>query len=146
MRRAIVLAFLGKAEIVSKVNGKKIHSVYRSFDYPSIVRLALYVRVPYKRIILSRKNILRRDNHKCQYCGSGLHLTIDHIIPKSRGGEDSWENLITACIKCNNKKGNRTVEEAGMHLRTNPKKPSHITFMKSVAGNMEDSWKPFLFV
>lgn len=146
VKRAVVLTFLGKAEIVSKVADKYINTVYRKFDYPSIVRLGFFVRVPYKRIILSRKNILKRDNHRCQYCGATTNLTIDHIIPKSRGGEETWENLVTACIKCNNKKGDRTLDEAGMILTSKPKKPSHITFIKSSAGKLEDTWKPFLYL
>jgi len=146
VKRAIVLTFLGKAEIISKVNNKYVNTVYRKFDCPSIVRLGFFVRVPYKRIILSRKNILKRDNHRCQYCGCTSNLTIDHIIPKSKGGEDSWENLVTACIKCNNKKGDRTLEESGFVLKSVPKKPSHITFIKTSAGKLEEDWKPFLYL
>ena len=146
VRRAIILAFLGKAEIVCKVNHKVIKSVYRKFDCPSIVRLSIFVRVPFRKIILSRKNILRRDNHRCQFCGSTSNLTIDHIIPKSRGGEDTWENLTTACIRCNNKKGDRTPEEASLNLRSIPKKPSHITFIKNFAGSVSDDWKPYLYM
>lgn len=123
-----------------------MRTIPRSYKCPSIVRLSVYVRVPFKKIILSRKNILRRDNHKCQYCGSSINLTIDHIIPKSRGGDDSWENLVTACVRCNNKKGDRTPEEANMKLRTIPKKPSHITFIKNFAGSVEEDWKPYLYL
>lgn len=146
VRRAIILTFLGKAEIISKVDNKEIRSVYRTFEYPSIVRLVFFVRVPFKKIILSRKNILRRDNHRCQYCGASTNLTIDHVIPKSKGGEDSWENLTTACIKCNNKKGDRTPEEAKMHLYNAPKRPSHITFIKNFAGKIDECWKPYLYM
>jgi len=146
VRRAIVLNYLGKAEILCKLEEKRVKTVYRSFDYPSIVRLAFFVRVPYKKIILSRKNILRRDNHRCQFCGVSSNLTIDHIIPKSRGGEDSWENLITACIKCNNKKGNKTLDEVNMKLLSIPRKPSHITFIKNFAGDIDERWKPYLFM
>jgi 5-methylcytosine-specific restriction endonuclease McrA len=146
VRRAVVLNYLGKAEILCKLEEKRVKTVYRSFDYPSIVRLAFFVRVPYKKIILSRKNILRRDNHRCQFCGVSNNLTIDHIIPKSRGGEDSWENLITACIRCNNKKGNKTLDEVNMTLLSIPRKPSHITFIKNFAGDIDESWKPYLFM
>jgi 5-methylcytosine-specific restriction endonuclease McrA len=147
VKRAVILAFLGKAEIICKSDDKVVKSVYRKFDYPSIVRLSIFVRVPFRKIILSRKNILRRDNHRCQFCGSSSSLTIDHIIPKSRGGEDTWENLTTACIKCNNRKGDRTPEEANLKLITNPKKPSHITFIKNFAsGSVSDDWKPYLFM
>ncbi len=145
-RRAIILTYLGKAEVISTVNNKVIRTVYRTFEYPSIVRLIIFVRVPFKKIILSRKNIIRRDNHRCQYCGVSTNLTIDHIIPKSRGGEDTWENLTTACIKCNNKKGDRIPEEAKMVLYYNPKKPSHITFIKNFAGKVDEDWKPYLFM
>ena len=145
-RRAIILTYLGKAEIICAVENKVIRSVYRTFEYPSVVRLVIFVRVPFKKIILSRKNIIRRDNHRCQYCGISTNLTIDHIIPKSRGGEDSWENLTTACIKCNNKKGDRTPEEARMQLYNKPKKPSHITFIKNFAGKVDEDWKPYLFM
>jgi len=145
-RRAIILTYLGKAEVISSVNNKVIRTVYRTFEYPSIVRLIIFVRVPFKKIILSRKNIIRRDNHRCQFCGASSNLTIDHIIPKSRGGEDTWENLTTACIKCNNKKGDRIPEEAKMVLYNNPKKPSHITFIKNFAGKVDEDWKPYLFM
>ena len=138
--------FLGKAELVSSVDNKYINTVYRTFVYPSIVRSSLFVRVPFKKIILSRKNILRRDNHRCQYCGSTSALTIDHIIQKSRGGDDTWENLVVACIKCNNKKSDRTPEEAKMSLRTKPKKPSHITFIKNFVGRVDEEWKPYLYM
>lgn len=146
VRRAIVLIYLGKAEAIYCIEEKRVKSVHRSFEYPSIVRLVFFVRVPFKKIILSRKNILRRDNHRCQYCGITSNLTVDHVVPKSRGGEDSWENLTTACVKCNNKKGNRTPEEAKMHLLNIPKRPSHITFIKNFAGRIDNEWKPYLYM
>ena len=146
VRRAIILTYLGKAEIIGRVDNRNVRSIYRTFDYPSIVRLIIFVRVPFRKIILSRKNILRRDNHRCQFCGSTTNLTIDHIIPKSKGGEDDWENLTTACIKCNNKKGDRTPEEAKMKLLSTPKKPSHITFIKNFAGDVNEDWKPYLYM
>jgi 5-methylcytosine-specific restriction endonuclease McrA len=73
-------------------------------------------------------------------------LTIDHIIPKSRGGSESWENLVAACTKCNNKKGNRTPDEAGMVLINKPRRPHHILFIKQFMGKLDDNWKPFLFM
>ena len=146
VKRAIILNYLGKAEIVHTMNGKIIRSVYRKFECPSIIKLAFFVRVPFKKIILSRKNILRRDGHRCQYCGTSQNLTVDHVVPKSKGGEDSWDNLVTACIKCNNKKGNRTPEEAKMKLFTKPKRPSHITFIKNFSGKIDDGWKPYLYM
>lgn len=102
--------------------------------------------MPYKTVILTRKNILRRDGHKCGYCGRGdLPLTIDHIVPKSKGGDESWDNLVSACLPCNNRKGNRNPIEAGMELRIRTYMPSHVMFVKNNAGRIEETWKPYLF-
>ena len=147
IKRAVILLFLGKAEMVASKDSQTINSVSRRVPFPTIIKLLVYFRVPYKKIVLSRKNILRRDGYKCQYCNkSDTALTIDHIIPKSKGGDDSWENLITACISCNNKKGDRSPEEANMTIRKKPTKPSHITFMKHFVGKIDDEWKPYLFM
>ncbi|MBW7889272.1 MAG: HNH endonuclease [Bacteroidetes bacterium] len=147
VKKAIILLFLGKAELVETSNGKMIRSVSMSIPFPSVVRLSVFIRVPYKKIILSRKNILRRDGHRCQYCGRGdVPLTVDHIMPRSRGGEDTWENLTAACVKCNNRKGNNTPEEAGMPLIRKPMKPNHVTFIRHFVGNLDDCWKPYLFM
>jgi len=139
--------YLGKAEIIKQDNKKKIRSVSFYYNWPSVIRLGRFVKVPYKRVVLTRKNILRRDSYKCGYCGRGdLRLTIDHIIPKARGGMDSWDNLISACTVCNNKKGDRTPEEANMMMLVKPFKPSHIMFIKNVVGKIDDNWKPYLYL
>ena len=119
-RRATVLLIKGKAEQVEH-NGKYI---YPGFPLPTVIRLRHYVRVPYKEIPLTRRNILHRDSHACQYCGyTGDNLTLDHVIPRSRGGGDSWENIVTACVRCNVNKGSRTPNEAQLHLHHPPRKP-----------------------
>lgn len=147
LQRAIILLYLGKAELIASKDSKMIRSVSTAYPFPTIVRLRIYIRVPYKKIVLSRKNILRRDLYSCQYCRrSDVPLTIDHVIPKSKGGDDSWENLITACISCNNKKGDRTLEESRMSLIKKPTKPSHITFMKHFVGKIDEDWKPYLYM
>jgi len=111
-----------------------------------VVRLNDYIKVPYKKIILTRRNILKRDGHKCGYCGrADLPLTIDHVVPKSKGGYDSWENLVAACLPCNNRKGNRSPEEAKLKLKIKPYAPSHIMFIKNSAGRLDESWKQYLF-
>jgi len=138
---------LGKAEIIQHDEKKKIRSVTVYYNWPSVIRLSRFVKVPYKRVVLTRKNILRRDSYRCGYCGRGdLRLTIDHIIPKARGGSDSWDNLISACTVCNNKKGDRTPEEANMMMLTKPFKPSHIMFIKNVIGKIDENWKPYLYL
>lgn len=145
-KKAIILIYLGKAEIIEK-NNSFVRSVSTSLPLPSIVRLTRYINVPRKRIILSRKNIIKRDNHQCQYCGSrNGPVTIDHIIPRDRGGQDTWENLVSACVSCNNKKGNRTPEEARLKLIRRPQKPNYIFFMRYVVSNIDQRWEPYLYM
>ena len=146
VERAIVLVILSKAELIEALPDRFIRSPSTHLPWPSIVRLRGYVTVPYKRIMISRKNILRRDRFKCQYCSSREQLTIDHVLPKSRGGRDTWENLVAACTPCNNKKGNRTPEEANMTLKRQPFRPSHVMFIRDYIGNLHDTWKPYLFL
>ena len=146
-RRAVVLVFLGKAEVVERLDGRLVHATQRAFPIPSVVRLGLYIQRPHKKILLTRRNIIKRDGHRCQYCGqSRTAMTVDHIIPKNQGGADSWENLVSACIYCNNKKGDRTPEEAGMPLRRTPRRPNHITFIQRFIGLGDQRWKRYLFL
>ncbi len=146
VKKAIILLFLKKAHVIAQRQDKFIHSARHAFPLPSVIRLNSYVRVPYRHAILSRKNIIKRDGHKCAYCGrNDLPLTVDHILPKARGGEDRWENLVCACLKCNNKKGDRTPEEAGMKLLVKPYVPNRILFIKNATSTIDDSWRPFLF-
>jgi 5-methylcytosine-specific restriction endonuclease McrA len=146
-KKAIILLYLGKAELVEAHDGKVVRSVSMALPFPSIVRLSVYIRVPFKKIILSRKNILRRDGHRCQYCGRGdLPLTVDHVIPKSHGGDDTWENLVCACVQCNNKKGDRTPEEAEISLIRKPTRPNHVMFIRHFVGRIDERWKPYLFM
>jgi 5-methylcytosine-specific restriction endonuclease McrA len=147
VKKAIILLYLGKAELIEALNGKVLHSISATMPFPSIVRLSVFIHVPYKKIILSRKNILRRDGHRCQYCGrTDVSLTVDHIIPKARLGEDSWENLVTACVECNNRKGDRMPDEANMKLMRRPMRPNHVTFLRHFVGTIDDGWKPYLFM
>ena len=146
-KKAIILIFLTKAEIVAKRDGRVVRSINYSMPFPSVIRLARYIKVPFKKIELSRRNILKRDGFRCQYCGTKSHeLTIDHIIPKSRGGSDSWDNLVSACKSCNNKKADRTPEESGLHLIKRPRRPHHILFITQYMGKVDENWKPFLFM
>ena len=142
-RRAVVLLMKGKAEPIEH-NGKLI---YTNLPIPTVIRLRTYVKIPYKEISLSRRNLLHRDNYTCQYCGDRRHdLTIDHIVPRSKGGTDSWENVVAACLKCNVKKGDRTPKESNMSLSTTPRRPpSHVCFeiSKHAAGG-EFSWKKYV--
>ena len=120
-RRAVVLIIKGKAEGIEL----REHQIYPDFPLPSVIRLRHYVRIPYKEIPLTRRNLLHRDNNTCQYCGhSGESLTLDHVIPRSRGGGDTWENIVSACVRCNVRKGSRTPKEADMPLANPTQKTS----------------------
>lgn len=146
VRRAVVLLLMEKVELVDAVSDRYVRSPSKRVPWPSIVRLKSYVSVPYKRVMLTRKNILQRDGHECQYCGSGHRLTVDHIRPKSRGGRDTWKNLVAACVRCNNRKGDRTPEEANMSLRRQPFRPSYVMFIRDRVDHLRDAWKPYLFL
>jgi len=147
VQKAGVLVYLRKAEIIATLNGKQLRSVNSNYAFPSIVRLSKYRQIPYKEIILSRKNIVRRDGHRCQYCGSTkAPITVDHVLPKSQGGPDTWENMIAACVKCNNRKGDRTPEQAGMTMLSTPRRPSHISFIVHSMNSIDSNWKPYLFI
>ncbi|MCP4632235.1 MAG: HNH endonuclease [candidate division Zixibacteria bacterium] len=146
-RRAVVMTYLGKADIVETYDGLGFSSVKSFIPLPSVVKLDIYVKVPHKRIVLTRKNIIKRDNHTCQYCGrKDRPMTVDHIIPKQYDGKDTWENLVCACVKCNNKKSNKTPEQANLKLRSKPKRPNHITFIKQFIGISDERWKRYLFL
>jgi len=147
VRRAVVLLYLRKAEIIEPLNHLYLRSVSMQIPVPSIVRLLLYKRVPVRKIVLSRKNILIRDSFQCQYCGKkNVPLTVDHIVPRDLGGSVNWENLVCACVLCNNKKGNRDPEEAGMALLRIPRKPDHVSFLRYFVGTLNEEWKPYLFI
>jgi 5-methylcytosine-specific restriction endonuclease McrA len=146
VQRSVKLVFLDKAEMLHDNPERVLRTVNDEYSYPSVIRLRKYINLPYSRIALSRRNIMKRDQHTCQYCGIKSDLTLDHVMPRSRGGRDSWENLITACNTCNVKKGNRTPEEAKMPLRTKPYRPIHITFFRNLMNGVQEHWKPYLYM
>ncbi len=143
-RRAVVLIIKDKAERVEH-NGR---FVYPDFPLPTVIRLRHYVRIPYKDIPLTRRNLLQRDNHTCQYCNYfGDGLTLDHVIPRSRGGGDTWENMVTACVRCNVKKGNRTPREANMPLLSQPRKPHSSLYFevtRQIRNGVHQEWKKYV--
>jgi 5-methylcytosine-specific restriction endonuclease McrA len=145
-KKAVTMIFRGRAEVIEQADGF-IRSVSLAIPFPLVVRIGVFVRVPIKRVELTRKNIIKRDNHQCQYCGTrSATMTVDHVVPKTRGGEDSWENLVAACVQCNNSKGNMTPDEALMPLRRRPKKPSRLAFIQHFVGAKNEKWRPYLFM
>lgn len=142
--KAFLLVFLNKAELVAESDTHTLRTIDNSYPCPSVIRLHRYVSLPYKGVMLTRQNIFKRDNHRCQYCGTTEELTLDHVIPKSRGGKTSWDNLATACKRCNSRKGDDTPEEARMPIRQKPFKPTFLVFLRDFSGSIESNWMPFL--
>ncbi|MCP9822761.1 HNH endonuclease [Cyanobium sp. L1E-Cus] len=120
-RRAVVMVLKGKAE---GLEHDPVRRIREDTLLPTVIRLRHFVRVPYKPLPLTRRNLFHRDGHRCQYCGaSAQQLSVDHVVPRSRGGLDTWENVTTACLSCNVRKGNRTPREAAMPLLRPPHRP-----------------------
>ncbi|MEQ9405504.1 MAG: HNH endonuclease [Cyclobacteriaceae bacterium] len=143
IQRAFLLVFLDKAELLNSLKERKLRTVSSSYPFPSVIKINRYIHIPYKGVVLTRHNIFKRDGHKCQYCGTRQNLTLDHLIPRSRGGKTSWTNLVTACQKCNARKGDSMPEKVGMKLKNMPVKPSYISFMKMANGALREDWKPY---
>ncbi|PDQ34304.1 MAG: HNH endonuclease [Candidatus Lumbricidophila eiseniae] len=122
-RRALVLVMNQRAVVVHTDEAHPVHAANGTWDRPSVILLTRYVRMPrLHRVPVSRRGVLRRDEHRCAYCGRSA-MTIDHVLPRSRGGKDTWENLVACCQRCNNAKGNRTPAEMGWQLRWTPTVP-----------------------
>jgi 5-methylcytosine-specific restriction endonuclease McrA len=148
-RRAVVMIFKGVARM-EEHNGHMLHSSRITMHAPSVIRLTEYIHIPFKNRSLSRKNILLRDHSTCQYCGKHLppsELTLDHVHPRSRGGESTWDNLVACCKRCNHRKGNRTPEEAAMHLVRRPRGFSlHVSRqIMRYLGRADEAWRKYLF-
>lgn len=146
LKRAFNLIYKGKAEIIKHNIISPIVTELRNFKRPTIIRLLRYITIPFRKVKLNRNNIFRRDKFKCVYCGeqNKTKLTIDHVIPKSKGGSNSWQNLVTCCKSCNIKKDNKTLEEVDMELKSIPYKPTYIQFVKNITISYKDDWLPFL--
>ncbi len=148
-RRAIVLVLKGVA-MTEEVNGHFLHSTRIAMRVPSVIRLLEYRRIPHQTRALSRKNILLRDRNTCQYCGLVLpssDLTLDHVIPRSRGGASTWENLVACCHDCNREKGNMLPHEAGMKLLREPRPFTLHTsrHIMRMMGRSDAKWRKYLF-
>jgi 5-methylcytosine-specific restriction endonuclease McrA len=144
-KRALCLYFLNKVDVLMS-HDKFIYSPSTRIKVPSVVKLKTYVSYNSLEVVLNRKNLLLRDNSCCQYCGSKSNLTVDHIIPKLKGGSDTWENLIVACSPCNAKKGSRTLKEANMKLMKQPKKTNRFMYFNQFVKNKNVGWKDYLFI
>lgn len=143
--RAMTLLILGKAEIVQNGRGT-IRTASREYERPSVIRLGHMIHRPHSRVRLNKREVFRRDDYRCQYCGRPTtHLTLDHVLPKKDGGRYEWENLVSACPQCNRAKGGRTPQEAGMTLRSVPREPPATAvylYGRYLTDNRE--WAPYL--
>ena len=150
-QRAVTLLFLGKVEVVEEYEDREIRSITFVFRMPSVVRLLRALRGARKAIKFSRENVYARDGGRCQYCGAGVRrdeITYDHVVPRSLGGKTTWENIVVACVRCNQKKGGKTPTQAGMKLRSAPVKPRRLPEVFGITlqfkQGMPESWRAFL--
>jgi 5-methylcytosine-specific restriction endonuclease McrA len=146
VRRATVLVLKERAEILERGEGA-LHSERLTFERPCVIRLVRYVRVPrdVHRRKITRKAVLARDAWTCQYCGSRKSgLTVDHVIPRSRGGKSVWENIVAACAACNRRKGNRLPREIQMHPRKSPRAPGPTVFIQVATPKIPPAWQQYL--
>lgn len=145
--RAFVIHYKGNAEIVEHHPemfnmANPIHKFYK----PSVIRVPKYVKTDLHKVPLTRENIYRRDNHQCVYCGDDNRrsLTLDHVVPQSKGGPNTWDNLVTACKKCNGEKSDLTLEEYGKEI-PKPYRPHHLMLIKKIH-DIPEEWKPYLLM
>ena len=144
---ALVMCIVGKA-IPVETYQKKISSPSKSFDLPAVIVLKTVVKFRFTTVACNRKNIVWRDNNQCQYCANYFpsdKLTMDHVLPKSRGGQNTWENLVAACTKCNQKKGSRTTKESGMHPLKKPVRPKANILRTLSKNQISELWKEYLW-
>jgi len=145
VRRAHVLVFKGKAEVVEELD-RPLCSATGTSPWPHVIRLVNYVRVP--RIVqrkISRRALFARDGWRCVYCGTaGGRLTLDHVIPRSRGGDSVWENVVTSCSPCNLRKGNRLPHEVHMELSHPPRPPAPVLFIRLASPTIPQRWERYL--
>ncbi|GAA2571626.1 MULTISPECIES: HNH endonuclease [Microbacterium] len=143
-KRALVLVMNEKATIVERVEDVPIWGTTQIYDRPAVIILTRYVRIPNVRNVpVTRRGVLRRDGHRCAYCGKAAS-TIDHVLPRSRGGRDTWQNLVACCLRCNNVKGDRTPQEMSWTLRLVPDVPHGSGWSVRGTERADPRWEPYL--
>lgn len=145
VRRAVVLLLKEKAELIERARWK-LHSENSSIARPVVIRLVTYVRVPHDthRRKITRRAVFARDGWACQYCGSRSNLTVDHVVPRSKGGNSSWENIVASCAPCNRRKGDLLPRQAGMRLRREPRTPRAEIFIHVSSPTIPAAWRQYL--
>ena len=146
VRRAYVLVYKGKAEMIEALEHQPLRTATSTYQRPHVIRLVTYVRVPrtFQRKI-SRRALFARDGWRCVYCGTTAgRLTLDHVVPRSRGGDSVWENVVTSCAPCNLRKGNRLLHEVQMELPQPPRPPAPVLFIRLAAPKIPARWERYL--
>jgi 5-methylcytosine-specific restriction endonuclease McrA len=145
VRRAVVLLLKEKAEVIERAEFV-LHSESCTIPRPMVIRLVTYVRIPRDthRRKITRRAVFARDDWTCQYCGSRSNLTVDHVVPRSKGGESSWDNIVASCAPCNRRKGNALPRQAGMRLLKQPRTPSPHVFIQVASPTIPASWRQYL--
>ncbi len=144
VKRAVVLLLKEKAEVIEG-GGGELHAERTSLPRPGIIRLRTYAPVPRRnRRRLTRRAVFARDEWACQYCGSGSDLTVDHVIPRSKGGSSEWENVVACCASCNRRKADRLPHQARMFPRSTPRAPHPSIFIQVACTRVPESWDPYL--
>lgn len=147
-RRALLLELGGRVEVLEYYS-RRVRTPSRDFPLPAVLRAPMRVDPAPGRVALTRRNVMLRDGHSCVYCGAsaGVKLTIDHVVPRSRGGRSTWDNVVTACGPCNRRKGDRTPEELGIRLQRRPAPPTALQLGRRgmiVVSNPPEEWRPWL--
>ncbi len=144
LRRAVVLLLKEKAEILEHA-ARPVRGVTRDFAAPHVIRLVYWVKVPrYEARRMNRRALFARDGYRCQYCGSRSRLTVDHVVPKSRGGDSGWHNVVTSCAPCNARKGSALCHEIEMFPKRTPRPPSPDVFIDVATPMRPEAWTPYL--
>ncbi len=148
LRRAIVLLYLGKADVLHAEDDTILPMINGSFVMPSVVKLRGHVKRPLPELKLSRRTVFARDNYACQYCGAtAKDLTIDHVIPRRAGGPSTWDNLVCCCRKCNMRKSDKLAHQVGMKLARPPRRPKYVPYIsltKYLLGRKNEIWRTYL--
>jgi 5-methylcytosine-specific restriction endonuclease McrA len=145
VRRAVVLLLKAKAEVVEHTEWE-LHSASHTVAGPAVIRLVSYVRIPRDthRRKITRRAVFARDDWTCQYCGARSNLTVDHVVPRSKGGPSTWDNIVASCAPCNRRKGSASVRQAGMVLARPPRTPSPHVFIQVASPSIPDAWQQYL--
>ncbi len=145
VRRAIVLLLKEKAEVIERAE-RELHSATKTIVRPVVIRLISYVRIPRDthRRKITRRAVFARDDWTCQYCGARSQLTVDHVVPRSKGGGSTWDNIVASCAPCNRRKGDALPRQAGMQLSRPPRTPSPHVFIQVASPTIPPAWRQYL--